>query len=394
MFDFLNRKLKATNPKKVDNSLPALSTSQTGRTSAGVTVTEDQAMTLDSVFACVRVLSESIAALPLNLMRESALGGATVAKDHPLHRILKVKPNGEMTSYEFRLWLIQDALIRGTGYAHILRDSDGNVTELWPLLARNVKPIRSEDGELFFGYNDAIIPDSDILRIQVLPHGGVIGKSIIAMQASALGITKASEDFAGEYFANSAAPSLVMNVPGDFTLQQFDRLKNSLRQYQSGSGNRHNALVVEKDVSVTPMAINASEAQILESRKYSRSVIASLFRVPPHLIGDLEKASFSSLEQQDLAFIKHCLSPWLVNFEQRLGITLLSEEEQLTHFFKFNLNALAKGDMNSRYTAYSQAINSGIMSPNECRALEDMPAYEGGDIKLVQGALRDIKTPA
>lgn len=394
MFNFFNKgKIKATKPEKVDSTLPNFSASPNGKSSSGVTVGEDQAMTLDAVFSCVNVLAQSIASLPLHLMVKEAKGGASHASENQLYTLLKLQPNSEMSSYEFRYWLLTDALLRGVGFAHILRDEDGNVLELWPLLASKVKPIRDDKGNLFFSYGDSFIPDSDILRVQVLPHGGVIGKSITALNASALGLAKASDDFAGEFFANGVSPSLIMNVDGSWTQEQFNRLKESLVAFQQGKGKRHNALVVEKDVSVTPMSINASEAQILESRKFSRSIIAGIFRVPPHLIGDLEKATFSSLEQQDLSFIKHTLTPWLTNIEQRLAISLLTPEEKKTHFFKFNLNALARGDMNSRFAAYSQAINAGIMTANECRALEDLPSYDGGDKHYIQGALRETELP-
>lgn len=390
--NLLTRKSKA----KPENSgekpeIPLMSGVRAGTSKSGVTVSTEQAMTLDSVMSCVNVLAQSVAALPIDLFIREDAGGSSKAKGHPVYRLIKFRPNPEMTSYEFRYWMMTDALLRGCGYAQIIRDEKtGSPIELWPLLAAKVMPFRNDQGQLWFSYDDNAIPDADILRVQVIHHGGVIGKSIVQLQAATLGLAKAQEDSAGEFFSNGLQSNLIINIPKTTDQAGFDRLGKSIRAYKT---MKHQPLVLEEGVIASPLQVNAQETQLLESRKYTRSVIAGLFRVPAHFINDLEKATFSNIEHQDLSFAKHTLTPWLTNWEQRLAVSLLTPDEQDTHYFKFNLNSLVRGDMNSRYSAYSQAVNAGIMSPNEIRALEDLPAYEGGDVKFVQGGLRPTDAP-
>lgn len=374
-------------PAKEPAVISITNSQKDGVSKSGETVPADDAMTLDAVMCCVNVLAQSLASLPLTLMVKEDGQGAAPAKKHPVYRLLKKRPNKEQTSYEFRHWLMVDSILRGCGYAQIIRSESGEVLELWPLLAQKVKPLRDDDGELWFSYGDSFIPDSDMLRVQVLPHGGVIGKSIVGLQAATLGLARANESSAAEFFANGIQSSTVINYPTNIDQTQADRFQEALRSFQQGKGKRHNALVLEETFKATPFTVNAQESQILESRKHSRSVIAGLFRVPAHMINDLEKATFSNIEHQDLSFIKHTITPWLVNWEQRLEISLLTEEEQDTHFFKFNLNALSRGDMPSRFTAYSTGINCGIYSINEVRELEDLPAIENGSNHVCQGAI-------
>lgn len=361
---------------------------------AGVRVDSDSAMSVPAILTCVRVLAESIATLPLDLKVREPDGTVRKAKGERLHELVRTSPNPEQTAYEFRLWLMQDALLRSAGYAQVVRDMNRDILELWPLEARNVRPMRTPDGAICFKYGADIFADSEILRVQILPGGGIIGQALIDVAGGALGCVKAAEDAAGEYFANASSLSGFVEVPGEMTDEQFERFKRDFEQRHTGSGKRHRTLVLEGGAKFNAVTLDATEAQLLETRKFNRSTVAGLFRVPAHLIGDLEKATFSNIEHQNLSFIQHSLRAWLTNWTQRLDLTLLTKEQRAAgHYYDFNLGDLLRGDLPSRIEALSKGITCGLYTINEARRIEDLPPVEGGDKTLVQGALRPVTEP-
>lgn len=398
---------------------PLLTMSQTARenwllryqeqTAAGTKVTEENALTIDTVLTCVRVLGESMAALPLDLMRregEDEKEKIVKATDHPAYRLIRKRPNPEMSAYEMRLWMMVDCLIRGRGVAQVQRNGLGEPIALWPLLARHLSPKRApDDDRLVYTYSwvdgrggqkEILLEANEVLQIQMLPYGGLIGFTLIQLQREALGASKAAEAYSSEFFANGGAVTGVIEVPETLDEEAYQRLKKDWKDSHTRKGKRHGVPILEGDAKFHPLALNHEETQLLETRKFQRSTIAGLFRVPAHLINDLEKATFSNIEHQDLGFAKHSLRPWMTNWEQRCDMALLSEDEQARDelFFKHDDRDLLRGDFPSRAAAYGTLINSGVMSPNDARRAEDMNPYEGGDVYLVQGALRDIRTPA
>lgn len=360
-------------------------------------VTPDNALELADILTCVRVLAESVACLPLCLYKQTPNGGEK-DYDHKLYELIRWQPNANMTSYDLRLWMMVDALLRGNGCCQVIRDMTGNVIELYPLFASKLSYHLMDDGTLHYLYPDPDNPEeqlmleqNEVLHIRTFASGHLLSPSLVDLSSDLLSGGKSAESYTREFFENGTSVSGVIEYPDEMDEETFQRLKADWSQRYSGTGNRHKTPILEGGAKFTPMNLNHTESQMLESRKYTRSQIAGLFRVPAHLINDLEKATFSNIEHQDLGFVKHTLRPWLCNWEQKLRMTLLSDAEKGTYYFKHLTNDLLRGDLPSRFGAYSQAIQNGIMSPNDVRRKEDEPTYDGGDTYFVNGALMPVE---
>ena len=225
-----------------------------------------------------------------------------------------------------------------------------------------------------------------MLHIPGLGFDGLVGYSPIAMAKNAIGMAIACEEYGAKFFANGAAPGGVLEHPG--TIKDPQRVRESWQSTFGGSGNSNKIAVLEEGMKYTPIGISPEQAQFLETRKFQINEIARIFRVPPHMVGDLEKSSFSNIEQQSLEFVKYTLEPWLVRWEQSIQRTLFSPEEKKRYFAKFNVEGLLRGDYASRMNGYATARQNGWMSANDIRELENMdriPAEEGGDLYLING---------
>ena len=225
-----------------------------------------------------------------------------------------------------------------------------------------------------------------MLHIPGLGFDGLVGYSPIAMAKNAIGMAIACEEYGAKFFANGAAPGGVLEHPG--TIKDPQRVRESWQSTFGGSGNSNKIAVLEEGMKYTPIGISPEQAQFLETRKFQINEIARIFRVPPHMVGDLEKSSFSNIEQQSLEFVKYTLEPWLVRWEQSIQRTLFSPEEKKRYFAKFNVEGLLRGDYASRMSGYATARQNGWMSANDIRELENMdriPAEEGGDLYLING---------
>ena len=369
-----------------------------GGSASGKQVNERTSMQMTAVYSCVRILSEAVASLPLNVYRYTDTGGKEKAFDHPLYRLLHDEPNPEMSSFIFRETLMTHLLLWGNAYAQIIRNGKGEVIALYPLMPDRMTVDRDSNGGLYYKYrksNDdaptmesgvVSLAPSDVLHVPGLGFDGLVGYSPIAMAKNAIGLAIAAEEYGSKFYANGAAPSGVLEHPG--TLKDPTRVRDSWNSTFGGSTNSHKVAVLEEGMKYTPISISPNEAQFLETRKFQINEIARIFRVPPHMVGDLEKSSFSNIEQQSLEFVKYTLDPWVIRWEQALYRTLLSEEEKKTLFFKFNVEGLLRGDYASRMNGYATARQNGWMSANDIRELEDLdriPAELGGDLYLVNG---------
>ena len=362
-----------------------------GGTTSGKAVNERTAMQTSAVYACVRILAESVAGLPLHVYERTANGSKSTKPSHPLYRLLHDEPNREMTSFVFRETLMSHLLLWGNAYAQIIRDGRGFPIALYPLLPDRMAVDRNESGELVYTYQSdkgqVKLRRENILHIPGLGFDGLIGYSPIAMAKNAVGLALATEDYGATFFANGANPGGVLEHPGVIKPEQADRLRESW-QSQFGGANAHKVAVLEEGLKFHQMSIPPEQAQFLETRKFQINEIARIFRVPPHMVGDLEKSSFSNIEQQSLEFVKYTLDPWVVRWEQSLQQALILPSEKATIFIKFNLDGLLRGDYQSRMQGYSTGIQNGFMSVNDVRGLEDMnllTAEEGGDLHFVNG---------
>lgn len=387
-----------------------------GGSTAGKNVNERSAMQMTAVYACVRILSEAIAGLPLHLYHSKPDGGKEKAVGHPLYFLLHDEPNEEMTSFVFRETLMTHLLLWGNAYAQVIRNGKGEVIALYPLMPNRMEVNRNEKGQLYYQYttssDDAptmegsafVLMPEDVLHIPGLGFDGLVGYSPIAMAKNAIGLAIATEEYGAKFFANGAAPSGVLEHPG--TIKDPQRVRDAWMSQFGGSHNSGKVAVLEEGMKYTPISISPEQAQFLETRKFQINEIARIFRVPPHMVGDLEKSSFSNIEQQSLEFVKYTLDPWVIRWEQSLQRTLLSSEDKKEYFFKFNLEGLLRGDYASRMSGYATARQNGWMSANDIRELENLdriPAELGGDLYLINGnmlplenagAFADINTSA
>ena len=369
-----------------------------GPTAAGKTVTEQSAMQLTAVYACVRILAEAIAGLPLHLYRRGENGSKDKAAEHPLYFLLHDEPNPEMTSFVFRETMMTHLLLYGNCYSQIIRDGRGQVTALYPLMPNQMSVDRDEKGQLYYTYlrtneeaatmsgGTVYLMPEDVLHIPGLGFDGLVGYSPIAMARNSIGMALACEEYGAKFFANGASPSGVLEHPG--TIKDISRLRESWNSVYSGSKNAGKVAILEEGMHYTPISISPNEAQFLETRKFQVDEIARIFHVPPHMIGDLERSTFSNIEQQSLEFVKYTLNPWVCRWEQALTRALLSQREKREYFIKFNVDGLLRGDYQSRMNGYAVGRQNGWMSANDIRELENLdriPAEQGGDLYLVNG---------
>ena len=374
-----------------------------GGSSSGKSVTERSAMQMTAVYACVRILSEAIAGLPLHLYRYKEDGGKEKAIDHPLYLLLHDEPNPEMSSFVFRETLMTHLLLWGNAYAQIIRNGKGEIVALYPLMPNKMTVSRDDKGQLYYTYQksqeelpkDSVytvtLHPSDVLHIPGLGFDGLVGYSPIAMAKNAIGLAIATEEYGAKFFANGATPGGLLEYPG--TVKDPDRIRESWSKGFSG-GNSHKIAILEEGMKYTPISISPEQAQFLETRKFQINEIARIFRVPPHMVGDLEKSSFSNIEQQSLEFVKYTLDPWVVRWEQSIQRALLQAEEKKRYFIKFNLEGLLRGDYQSRMNGYATARQNGWMSANDIRELENLdriPAEDGGDLYLINGNMLPLQ---
>ena len=390
--------------KPTDSTAGARYSFYLGNTTSGKAVTERSAMQMTAVYSCVRILAETLAALPLQLYRYTP-GGKERVYDHPLYHLLHDEPNPEMTSFIFRETLMSHLLIWGNAYAQIIRDRLGRVQGLYPLRLDKMTVCRDERGKIFYlytktgdenpnikPYGQVALQKEKVLHIPGLGFDGLVGYSPIAMARNAVGMTMACEEYGAYFFANGASPSGVLEHPG--VLKDPAKVRDSWNAVYRGSANAHKVAVLEEGMKYQQIGIPPEEAQFLETRKFQLNEIARLYRIPPHMIGDLEKSSFNNIEQQSMEFVKYTLDPWVIRWEQAMQKALFLPEEKKQYFLKFNVNGLMRGDYESRMTGYSIGRQNGWLSANDIRELEDMnsvPDEEGGNLYLVNGSMTKLK---
>lgn len=366
-----------------------------GSTTSGKIVNERTAMQTTAVYACVRILSETLASLPLHTYRHTERGKEK-AIDHNLYYLLHDEPNPEMTSFVFRETLMGHLLLWGNAYAQIIRDGSGKVVALYPLLPDKTKVERTASGEIYYEYQTdtgpVVLRNYEVFHIPGLGFDGLVGYSPIAMAKNAIGIAIATEEYGAKFFANGANPGGVLEHPG--VLKDPKRVRDSWNAVYQGSGNAHRIAVLEEGMKFQPIAIPPEQAQFIATRKFQLNEIARIFRIPPHMIGDLEKSSFSNIEQQSLEFVKYTLDPWVSRWEQAIQRSLFKESEKRRYFVKFNVDGLLRGDYQSRMQGYATGRQNGWLSANDIRELEDMnriPKDQGGDLYLINGNMTKLE---
>ena len=390
--------------KPVDKAADAGYSFLFGRTTSGKPVNERTAMQTTAVYACVRILAEAVASLPLHVYEYQDDGGKKLVHDHPLYYLLHDEPNPEMTSFVFRETLMSHLLIWGNAYAQIIRDGTGRVLGLYPLLPDKMDVQRDDRGNIYYVYSrnsdenpmfkeygDIRLKAEEVLHIPGLGFDGLIGYSPIAMAKNAVGMTLACEEYGASFFANGANPGGVLEHPG--VLKDPSKVRESWNSVYRGVNNAHKIAVLEEGMKYQQIGIPPEEAQFLETRKFQINEIARLYRIPPHMVGDLDKSSFSNIEQQSLEFVKYTLDPWVIRWEQSLQRSLLLPGEKGKYFIKLNVDGLLRGDYQSRMNGYAVGRQNGWFSANDIREMENMnpiPDEEGGNLYLINGAMTKL----
>lgn len=391
--------------KPVDKAADAGYSFLFGRTTSGKPVNERTAMQTTAVYACVRILAEAVASLPLHVYEYQDDGGKKLVHDHPLYYLLHDEPNPEMTSFVFRETLMSHLLIWGNAYAQIIRDGAGRVLGLYPLLPDKMDVQRDDRGNIYYVYSrnsdenpmfkeygDIRLKAEDVLHIPGLGFDGLIGYSPIAMAKNAVGMTLACEEYGASFFANGANPGGVLEHPG--VLKDPSKVRESWNSVYRGVNNAHKIAVLEEGMKYQQIGIPPEEAQFLETRKFQINEIARLYRIPPHMVGDLDKSSFSNIEQQSLEFVKYTLDPWVIRWEQSLQRSLLLPGEKGEYFIKLNVDGLLRGDYQSRMNGYAVGRQNGWFSANDIREMENMnpiPDEQGGNLYLINGAMTKLE---
>jgi HK97 family phage portal protein len=348
---------------------------------SGASVTTPTAMRVAAVYSCVRVIAETIASLPLHMYRRLP-NGKERAVDHPLYRLLHSDPNPWQTAFEFREMMQAHLCLRGNAYAVISWDGDRIVRELLPIHPDRVQVTQRPDMSLVYEIATAqgaavAFPQDEILHLRGLSTDGISGRSVLSDAREVIGVAAATQDYAARLFANDATPGVIIKHPNRLGADAAKNLKASWDAAFSGSSNARRTAVLEEGMSIDRLSMTADDSQFLETRKFTRSEIAGIFRVPPHLIGDLDRATFSNIEHMGIDFVTHCIRPWLVRWEQALTKALVVAPQ--AYFPEFNVDALLRGDIKSRYEAYAVGRNWGWLSANDIRSLENLNPVDDGD---------------
>lgn len=354
-------------------------------TYTGKRVSSGRAMRLTAVFGCVRVLAESIGMLPCNIYKTVGRGKEKATSER-LHKLVSIKPNGFMTPQEFWELLVVCLCLRGNFYAYKVK-ALGEVVELLPLDPGCVQPKLNSQWEpvyqvTFPDDSTDVLGQEDIWHVRILTLDGLVGLNPIAYAREAISLGLATEEHGARLFSNGAVTSGVLRTEQELSDLAYQRLKEDFAEKHQGLGNAHKPMILEMGLDWKSMALSAEDSQFLETRKFQLEEICRLFRVPMHMVQNTDRATFSNIEELGLGFINYSLIPYLTRIEQRINIGLIRESKLGTYYAKFNVGALLRGDMKSRFEAYATAINWGMYSPNDCLELEDRNPRPGGDVYL------------
>ncbi|HCU2333901.1 TPA: phage portal protein [Klebsiella aerogenes] len=364
-----------------------------GTSSSGKVVTADKAIQLSAVWACVRLLSESISTLPLKIYVRQPDGSRKPATDHPAYSILCRRPNSEMTPSRFMLMVVASICLRGNAFIE-KKFIANRLVSLVPLLPQNMVVKRLETGALEYKYtengSERVIPVKNIMHIRGFGLDGVCGMMPMKTGRDVIGSAMAVEESAAKIFEQGLQSSGFLSSTNALDDIQREKLRGYMAAF-TGSKNAGKIMVLEGGLTYQGVTMNPEDAQMLESRAFSIEEICRWFRVPPYMVGHTTKQSSwaSSLEGMNLLFLTHTLRPLLVNIEQEIGRCLLDSDDEV--FAEFSVEGLLRADSAGRAAYYTSALQNGWMSRNDVRRLENMPPIEGGDIYTVQLNLTQLK---
>lgn len=386
VFNWFRKSTSDTTKKLTSADLADVLASYGSSTEAGVYVSDKSALHYLTVLSCIRVISESVGMLPLNIYRKNG-ESRSLATDSPLYNLLAVQPNGFQTASEFWEMAVAHLAWKGNFYAYKVLGGDGRLLELIPIPPDSVSVDQRGDYSLkyevtFKNGKGGIYESADIFHVRRLSLNGYTGLNPIAYARESLGLGIATQKHGAKLFSNGARPGGVLSTDQVLKDDSYNRIRESWDAAHAGVDNAHRTAILEAGLKFQSIGMTAEDSQFLETRKYQRSEICGLFRVPPHMIGDLEKATFSNIEHQSLQFVTQTLGPYLTAIESRIRSDLVQPRNRGRLFARFDVTELLRGDMAGRSAYYREMSNLGAMSPNEIRVREGMNPREGGDIYL------------
>ena len=386
------RELFTGTEKRSNGFYEAMSQSFRG-TTAGVTVTDESSLNFTAVWAAIRILSESVAQLPLSVYESDKIGNKNQAYNHKIFNLLHRKPNQNMTTYTFVQKCMIDLLTRGNSFVFINRGRGAVPVELLPLDVKKVKLVENE-GEIFYELDDGGIIDSyNILHFKVMSKDGLVGMSPVDVGASAIGYGLALEQYGNSFFSNGAKVSGVLSTDRHLSDEAITRLRTSFAENYTSIRDSNKTMVLEEGLKFQQISLSNEASQFLKSREFSITEIARLFNLPPHLLRDLTKSSFNNISEQSREFVQYSLMPYIVMMESEMNCKLFRSTEIGKVHTKFAVNALLRGTPRDRAEYYRTMLNIGAMSIDEIRQYEELPTIEGGEnhfMQLNMATLNDI----
>lgn len=352
-------------------------------THSGQHVSPETAMRVTTVYACVKILSETVAQLPLGLFRRRDDGGKEKANDHPLYSVLRYRPNPWQGSYTWRETLQGHVGLRGNAYSIILPGKRGAVDSLIPVRPDMVTVEQLDNFRLRFTVrdkhgNETRYTQDEIFRIPGLSDDGITGMSPIQVAREAVGLAQATEAYGARFFKNDARPGGILSTEQKVDKAKKEEIRDAMQSH-TGGANQHKIGVLDMGLTWTSIGMTSEDAQFLETRKFQREEICSLFRMPPHMAGDLSRSTNNNIEHQSIEFVVHTLLPWVKRWEEAISRDLIPEEERDEVFVEFDLRGLLRGESEKRAEYYNKLFNVGALSQNDIRRLENENPVEGGD---------------
>jgi HK97 family phage portal protein len=358
------------------------------KTTSGVTISPEESISGTTILQCVRRISNSCGIMPARVYRKSpASRRKDVASDHPLYRLLMRAPNPEMTPIVFKQRMFGSALVFGNSYAEIVRDRFGVAQELWPIHSRRVGVDRVK-GQLVYIISDnngrtVELPQESIFHFKGFAPWGLLGMTPLALNRDAVGLQKAQDDYAARSFANGVKPGVIIKHTGNPSVEERTRIREDW-QAEYGATGQHRPAVISKGFEIETLGLTPIEVAMIEARNYSVLEVCRMFDMPPHMVADMARATWSNVEQMGAGFVTYTLGPWIVSFEQEIERSCLlpRERDEGLIYVRMNVDALLRADIKTRYAVYGTGRQWGILSVNDCRDMEDMNPIENGDIYL------------
>jgi HK97 family phage portal protein len=365
--------------------------------STGIDVNERTALEVTAVWAAVRVIAESIASLPFNMYEQSKDGNRSIAIKHPVHKVLK-NPNPYMTAFSFWETLVSHVLLWGNAYAEIEWDAAGQVKALWLLRPDETRPLLDNNGSVYYqsvaGNKTYNLPYYKVLHIYGLGFDGLVGYSPIRLYRETIGLAKATEKYGTTYFGNGAKPGGVLEHPQNLSKPASDRLRESWNQMHSGLDNAHRIAILEEGLTYKQIGLPPEDSQFLQTRKFQIAEISRIYRVPLHMLSELDRSTNNNIEHQGIEFLTYTLVPWLTKISQAVDLKCLIEVERKKYSSQHVPDALLRGDAKTRYEGYQIGRQNGWLSPNDILFAEGknpIPDEQGGNTYMVNTAMQPVK---